>query len=187
VLPLAFQLDGVDVLVIGAGQIGVRKATQLIEAGARVTVISDEILAPLPDGLVRIEKRKYARGDMRGFFLVVSATGDPLVNDVVVEEAKDEHLWLNVVDDPGRSSFYFMALLRQGDVTVAVSTDGAAPALAQEIRALVADALPNNLARVASTLREERRQLHENGNSTENFDWRPRIHELLDTENDGTF
>jgi siroheme synthase-like protein len=185
VLPLAFQLDGVDVLVIGAGQIGARKARQLIEAGARVTVISEEILAPLPEGVARIENRKYARGDMRGFSLVVSATGDPLVNDDVVEEAKTERLWLNVVDDPGRSSFYFMALHRQGEVTVAVSTDGAAPALAQEIRTLIAEALPNNLARVASTLRDERRQHHENGTSTENFDWRPRIQELLNTETDG--
>jgi precorrin-2 dehydrogenase / sirohydrochlorin ferrochelatase len=187
VLPLAFQLDGVDVLVIGAGQIGARKATQLIEAGARVTVISEEILAPLPEGVARIETRKYARGDLHGYFLVVSATGDPLVNDVVVDEAKDERLWLNVVDDPERSSFYFMALHRQGDVTVAVSTAGAAPALAQEVRTLVAQALPSNLDGVASALREERRQLHESGASTENFDWRPRIRELLGTaETDAT-
>jgi siroheme synthase-like protein len=187
VLPLAFQLDGVDVLVIGAGQIGARKATQLIEAGARVTVITEEVLTTLPEGVARIEKRKYARGDLRGFFLVVSATGDPQVNDVVVEEAKAERLWLNVVDDPERSSFYFMALHRQGDVTVAVSTDGAAPALAQEVRNQIAEALPNNLARVASTLREERRELHESGASTESFDWRPRIRQLLDpTETDET-
>jgi siroheme synthase-like protein len=187
VLPLAFQLDGVDVLVIGAGRIGARKATQLIEAGARVTVLSEEILAPLPEGVARIENRTYARGDLHGFFLVVSATGDPLVNDVVVNEARDERVWLNVVDDPERSSFYFMALHRQGDVTVAVSTDGAAPALAQEVRTMIGEALPNNLARVASTLREERRQLHERGDSTENFDWRPRIRELLGTaETDAT-
>jgi precorrin-2 dehydrogenase / sirohydrochlorin ferrochelatase len=181
VLPLAFRLDGVDVLVIGAGRIGVRKAAQLIEGGARVTVISEEILTPLPDEVTRIEKRKYARGDLRGFFLVVSATGDPLVNDLVVEEAKAERLWLNVVDDPERSSFYFMALHRQGDVTVAVSTDGAAPALAREVRTMIAESLPNNLDKVASTLREERRQLHESGTSTEDFDWRPRIRELLDS------
>jgi precorrin-2 dehydrogenase/sirohydrochlorin ferrochelatase len=187
VLPLAFKLDGVEVLVIGAGQIGARKATQLTEAGARVTVISEEVLVPLPEGVTLLEKRRYARGDLRGFFLVVSATGDPLINDVVVEEAREERLWLNVVDDPERSSFYFMALHRHGDVTVAVSTDGAAPALAQAVRTLVAKALPSNLASVASTLREERRQLHESGTSTESFDWRPRIRELLDTaETDGT-
>jgi precorrin-2 dehydrogenase / sirohydrochlorin ferrochelatase len=181
VLPLAFKLEGVDVLVIGAGVIGTRKAAQLIEAGARVTVISEEILSPLPAGVERCEQRRYVRGDLRGFSLVVSATGDPAVNDGVVEEARDERLWLNVVDDPERSSFFFMALHRQGDVTVAVSTAGAAPALAQEVRTLVAKALPNNLASIADTLRHERRRLHDEGVSTEGVDWRPRIRELLAT------
>jgi siroheme synthase (precorrin-2 oxidase/ferrochelatase) len=77
-----------------------------------------------------------------------------------------------------------MALHRQGDVTVAVSTAGAAPALAQELRTLVANALPDNLALVANSLRDERRRLHENGTSTEGVDWRPRIRELL-TAHDG--
>jgi siroheme synthase-like protein len=179
VLPLAFKLTGVEVLVIGAGVIGGRKAAQLIDAGARVTIISEELLSPLPEGVARFEQRRYERGDLRGFSLVVSATGDTTVNDVIVEEAREEHLWLNVVDDPERSSFYFMALHRQGEVTVAVSTAGAAPALAQEVRTLVARALPDNLAEVASTLRDERRQLHDEGTSTEGVDWRPRIRELL--------
>jgi precorrin-2 dehydrogenase / sirohydrochlorin ferrochelatase len=179
VLPLAFKLAGVDVLVIGAGVIGARKVSQLIEAGAKVTVISEEVLSPLPEGVVHLEQRRYVRGDLRGFSLVVSATGDAEANDVVVEEAREERLWLNVVDDPERSSFYFMALHRQGDVTVAVSTSGAAPALAQEIRTLVAGALPDNLESVANALRDERRRLHEDGTSTEGVDWRPRIRELL--------
>jgi siroheme synthase-like protein len=184
VLPLAFKLEGVAVLVIGAGAIGARKAAQLIEAGAQVTVISEDVLSPLPADVVRLERRRYVRGDLRGFSLVVSATGDAAVNDVVVEEAREERLWLNVVDDPERSSFYFMALHRQGDVTVAVSTTGAAPALAQEVRTLVANALPDNLAHVANSLRDERRRLHEEGTSTEGIDWSLRIRELL-KENDG--
>ncbi|HVB51643.1 MAG TPA: bifunctional precorrin-2 dehydrogenase/sirohydrochlorin ferrochelatase [Acidimicrobiales bacterium] len=178
-LPLAFKFDGVPVLVIGAGQIGARKAAQLIEAGAFVTIIAEEFLAPLPDGVAHVEQRRYQRGDLRGFFLVVSATGQPDVNDEVVKEASDERIWLNVVDDPERCSFFFMALHRQGEVTVAVTTEGAAPALAQGIRDLVAERLPTNLADVAVTLREERRAVHENGASTENADWRPRIRELL--------
>lgn len=181
-LPLAFKLAGAEVLVIGAGAIGARKASQLIEAGALVTIISETVLSPLPAGLVRFEPRRYQRGDLRDFSLVVSATGDAEVNDLVVEEAREERRWLNVVDDPERSSFYFMALHRQGDVTVAVSTAGAAPALAQEIRTLVARALPGNLALVANTLRDERRRLHDDGTSTEGRDWRPRIDQLLRTD-----
>jgi siroheme synthase-like protein len=178
-LPLAFSLDGLDVLVLGAGVIGSRKAAQLIDAGARVTVIAEEVRATLPDGVVSVEERAYRPGDLAGFFLVVSATGNTATNDLIVAEAREARLWLNVVDDPERSSFYFMALHRQGDVTVAVSTAGAAPALAQAIRSLVAERLPGNLAEVATTLREERRALHESGATTENLDWRSRIDELL--------
>ncbi|MFY9782912.1 MAG: bifunctional precorrin-2 dehydrogenase/sirohydrochlorin ferrochelatase [Acidimicrobiales bacterium] len=178
-LPLAFKFNDREVLVVGAGQVGIRKVAQLLEAGARVTVIAEEFLAPLPEGLARVEQRRYRRGDLRGFWLVVSATGDGAANDELVEEAEDERVWLNVVDDPERCSFYFMALHRQGEVTVAVTTEGAAPALAQEIRNLAAERLPRNLGEVASTLREERRAVHERGDSTENLDWTSRIRELL--------
>jgi siroheme synthase-like protein len=178
-LPLAFKFEGVSVLVIGAGKVGAYKAGQLIEAGAVVTVISDAVLAPLPAGVARIEEHPYRVGDLEGYWLVVAATGDAVVNDEIVKEATERRMWLNVVDDPERSSFYFMALHRQGDVTVAVTTEGAAPALAQAIRTMAADRLPDNLGDVAATLRAERRALHESGASTENRDWRPRIAELL--------
>jgi siroheme synthase-like protein len=106
--------------------------------------------------------------------------GEGEVNDALVLETGQERIWLNVVDDPGRSSFYFMALHRQGDATAAVTTEGAAPALAQEIRSHVAQRLPGNLAVVATTLRQERRALHERGETTEGLDRRSRIRKLLD-------
>lgn len=178
-LPLAFKLDGLDVLVVGAGVVGARKVAELVAAGARVSVIAEEVRVALPEGVVKVEERPYRSGDLAGFFLVISATGNPDANDLIVEEAREARLWLNVVDDPQRSSFYFMALHRQGDVTVAVSTSGAAPALAQTIRSLVAERLPSNLAEVAITLREERQALHDSGATTENLDWQSRIDELL--------
>jgi siroheme synthase-like protein len=181
-LPLAFKFDSVPVLVVGAGRVAARKAAQLIEAGALVTVIAEALLAPLPEGVVHVEERRFHRGDLRGYLLVVSATGDHVVNDEIVEEAREERVWLNVVDDPERSSFYFMALHRQGEVTVAVTSEGAAPALAQEIRSLAAARLPDNMGDVAATLREERRAVHESGQSTEGLDWRTRIRELLGSD-----
>jgi siroheme synthase-like protein len=181
-LPLAFKFEGLPVLVLGAGRVGVWKAQQLVEAGALVTIVSEALLETPPEGVVLVEERRYRKGDVRGFHLVVSATGDPRVNDEIVEDARQERIWLNVVDDPARSSFYFMALHRQGDVTIAVTTEGAAPALAQEIRTLAAQRLPSNLGEVAATLREERRAVHERGASTEDIDWRQRIRELLGTE-----
>jgi len=179
VLPLALKLRDKDVLVIGAGRVGTGKAALLVEAGARVTMIARDVLAELPRGLSNLEQRDYRDGDLRGYALVVSATGDAAVNDRVVDEARRENVWLNVVDDPGRSDFYFTAVHRDGDVIVSVSTEGASPALAQELRSMIAEGLPDNLADVAQQLRQERADLHATGTSTEGVDWRPRVRELL--------
>ena len=179
-LPLALKLTGKDVLVIGAGRVGTGKAGLLVDAGARVTIITRDVLAELPRGLTSLEEREYRDGDLRGYALVVSATGDAATNDRVVDEARRENIWLNVVDDPQRSDFYFTAVHRAGDVTVSVSTEGASPALAQEVRSMIARSLPDNLADVAQSLRRERDDLHDRGTSTEGIDWRPRIRELLD-------
>ncbi len=178
-LPLALRLTGKDVLVIGAGRIGAGKAGLLVDAGARVTIITRDVLAELPRGLAALEEREYRDGDLRGYALVVSATGDAATNDRVVEEARRENIWLNVVDDPQRSDFYFTAVHRDGDVVVSVSTEGASPALAQEVRSMIAERLPDNLGQVAQALRRERDDFHERGASTEGIDWRPRIRELL--------
>lgn len=182
VLPLALKLTNKEVLVIGAGRIGTGKASLLVEAGARVTMIARDVLAELPKGLTSVERRDYRDGDLRGYALVVSATGDATVNDRIVEEARRENVWLNVVDDPQRSDFYFTAVHRAGDVIVSVSTEGASPALAQELRSMIAERLPDNLAGVAQQLRRERADFHAAGASTEGVDWRPRIRELLGTD-----
>jgi siroheme synthase-like protein len=179
VFPLALKLDGKEVLVLGAGRIGTGKAALLVEAGARVTIVARERLAEVPLGVASFEEREYRDGDLRGFSLVVSATGDSTVNDRVVDEASREGIWLNVVDDPERSDFYFTAVHRDGDVTVSVSTEGSSPALAQELRSLIAKRLPHNLADVARQLRQERADFHASGTSTEGVDWRSRIRELL--------
>lgn len=150
-----------------------------MEEGARVHVIAEAVLAPLPEGLAGLEVRRYRSGDLASYCLVVSATGDREVNDEIVEEARAARRWLNVVDDPARSSFFFMALHREGEVSVAVSTAGASPALARELRDRLAAALPPNVAQSAAALRAERASYHARGESTEGIDWRPRLEELL--------
>ena len=147
-----------------------------------MTIVARDVLVELPRGLESLQQRDYRDGDLRGYALVVSATGDASVNDRVVEEARRENVWLNVVDDPGRSDFYFTAVHRAGDVTVSVSTEGASPALAQELRSMIAERLPDNLADVARRLRHDREEFHATGTSTEGVDWRPRIRELLEAE-----
>lgn len=176
-LPLALDLSGRDVLVVGMGRVGAHKARQLLEAGARVHVISDVLIAPVPDGVASLRVRAYQPGDLRGHYLVVSATANGPVNDQIVAEAKENHVLLNVVDDPPRCSFYFTSLYRDGDVVVSVSSSGASPSLAQWVRRRIQELLPSGLAQVAATLRAERAALHAQGVSTER-DWSERVDEL---------
>jgi precorrin-2 dehydrogenase/sirohydrochlorin ferrochelatase len=187
--PLVADLRGRRVVVIGAGRVGVDKAATLLECGALVTLISDQILAPLPEGLEQVLVRPYEAGDLAGALLVVAATANPTANDAIVREATERGVLVNVVDDLARSNFYFTANYRDGDVLVSVSTAGASPALAQWVRNRVAGVLPSNLAHVARQLRQERAQLHDAGESTERRPWTQRVAELVaqsgDPENSG--
>jgi siroheme synthase-like protein len=178
--PLVVDLKGRHVVVVGAGKVGAHKSAQLVAAGARVTVIADAVLAPLCDGVEEVVMRPYRRGDLCAAFLAVAATGDGDVNDVIVEEARERNILLNVVDDAERSNFYFTAVHRDGDVMVSVSTEGSSPALAQWVRNAVAAALPRNLGVVARRLRAERAALHARGASSENRPWAARVEALID-------
>lgn len=182
--PVVIDLRNKRVVVIGAGGVGVHKMKQLIEAGAYVVVISEAVLSSLPVGVGEFHHRRYAYGDLEGAFMVVTATGDPIVNDIVVAEANERNILLNSVDDLSRCNFYFTANHRDGDVLVSVSSSGASPALAQWVRSTIVKALPRNLASVAATLRQERQALHAEGKSTENLPWMERVTQLISDTSD---
>ncbi len=120
---------------MGGGEIALRKAGSLREAGARVTVI-----APDPDpGLqemdgVEIIRRAYRRGDLAGFALVFAATGDHSVNWAVAEEAASGGILCNVVDDPKACSFIVPSVVRRDSLLIAITTCGKSPALSKKIR-----------------------------------------------------
>ncbi|MGC1419160.1 MAG: bifunctional precorrin-2 dehydrogenase/sirohydrochlorin ferrochelatase [Acidimicrobiales bacterium] len=181
-LPLIVDLAERPVVVIGAGRVSAQKVALLLAARARVTIIATELRAPVSDAVESLLLRPYEHGDLKGAFLAVAATGDPLVDDRIVAEAQERGMLLNVVDDAARSNFYFTAAHRDGDVVVSVSTEGSSPALAQWVRNLVATALPKNLAAVARRLRAERDALHASGKSTENLAWMQRVEELVREE-----
>lgn len=183
-LPLVFDLRDRDVLVLGMGRIGAHKARQLLEAGARVHVITEHCLVDPPEGLASLQLRPYAPGDLEGMWFVVSATANAAVNDHVVAEATERRVFYNVVDDLERCAFYFAALHRQGDVIVAVSSSGASPSLAQWTRDRIARTLPTGLDKVATALRAERDSLHAAGESTER-DWSARVCYNLEVLTDG--
>ena len=170
--PVSLVVAGKRCVVVGGGTVAARKATGLVDAGARVTVvapaISDEIRA-LP---VELVERPYAPGDLDGAWLAIAATNDPEVNRQVHAAGEEARVWVNAADDPEACAFTLPAVLRRGPVTVAVSTGGHSPALAGWLRDQVAGLLGPEIAMLAELLSEARDELQAAGRSTENLDWR---------------
>lgn len=147
--PLFLKLAGRDVLVVGAGPIGTSKARSLLEAGARVTVVAPEAQPEVRElaaaGALVLHARAFADADVDGAWLVVAAA-TPDVNRAVASASEARRTFVLAVDDPTSASAYGAGVVRRGGVTVAVSTDGRAPALAGLLREALEAVLPDELA-----------------------------------------
>jgi len=133
--PVMLQLEGRLCVVVGGGPVALRKARGLREAGARVRLVAADVSAPAEelDGM-EVSVRSYRDGDLSGAFLAFAATGDREVNAAVVREARRCGILVGVADAPAEGDFALPALLRRGDLAVAVATGGRSPALAALVR-----------------------------------------------------
>lgn len=135
---LLANLGAVRTIVIGGGMVAQGKVTQMVEAGAQITLISPELTPQLAElaasGAIEYVPRAYQTGDLEGAFIVIGATDDRATNVAIWEEATARHILCNVVDDPPHCNFYAVSVVRQGDLTIGISTNGVAPALANRIR-----------------------------------------------------
>jgi uroporphyrin-III C-methyltransferase/precorrin-2 dehydrogenase/sirohydrochlorin ferrochelatase len=150
--PLALGLAGRRAVVVGGGQVALRRTAALLEAGALVTVIAPEVLGELAGLDVTVRRRRYSDGDLAGAWLAHAATSDPAVNAAVAAEAERERVWCVRADDAQASPAWVPATARHGDVTVAV-TAGGDPRRAARLRAAIALAL----AEGALPVRRQRR------------------------------
>ncbi|HEV2685503.1 MAG TPA: bifunctional precorrin-2 dehydrogenase/sirohydrochlorin ferrochelatase [Actinomycetota bacterium] len=136
--PAILMLDGRLGVVIGGGAVGERKVRTLLEAGAKVKVITD-VATPRLEKLAEQDKielhvRPYQRGDLKGAAVVIASTDDRDVNQAIYEESLDEGVPVNVVDDPPHCTFIAPSIVRRGDLMIAISTGGTNPAMAVRIR-----------------------------------------------------
>ena len=174
------DVAGRAVLVVGGGRVASRKAAALVEAGAKLTCVAPLIGEEMRALGVEIQSRPYRRGEVAdGYWLVFVATDDPVVQREVFDDGVAHRVWVNAADDPENCSFILPAVHRDGPVVVAVSTSGAAPALASWLRDRLAGALPADVARLAEELAARRAQVQAAGRSTEEIDWRPIIEALV--------
>jgi precorrin-2 dehydrogenase / sirohydrochlorin ferrochelatase len=136
--PIFLKLEGRKCLVVGAGKIGESKIRSLLVSRANVHVVAPwatpTVTAWDRAGVLQWSAREFQLSDLDGVFLVVAATSISSVNDVVYREAQARGALCNVVDVPERCDFYYPAVVRRGDLQVAISTGGRSPALAQKLR-----------------------------------------------------
>ncbi|HET9803364.1 MAG TPA: bifunctional precorrin-2 dehydrogenase/sirohydrochlorin ferrochelatase [Candidatus Acidoferrum sp.] len=136
--PMFVKLAGRRVVVVGGGEIAASKMDGLLQAEAKVVVVSPVVNAQVA-GLVRERKiewlpKEFSVEDLVGAFLVIAATSVPSVNESVYRAADSCGLLCNAVDDIENCHFYYGSVVQRGDLQIAISTNGKSPALAQRLR-----------------------------------------------------
>jgi len=136
--PMFMKLAGKQCLVVGAGKVGEPKIGGLIDTGARIHVVaitaSDQVREWAGAGKVELELRPFSPSDLDGKFLAVVATASRSLNELVYREAQQRGVLCNVVDVPELCDFFYPAVVRRGDLQIAISTAGQSPSLAQKLR-----------------------------------------------------
>jgi len=136
--PMFLKLEGRNCLVLGAGSVGEQKIRSLLDCGGQVRVVAPSASAAVREwaeaGALTWVQRPFESADLDGVFLVVAATSSVDVNHAIYHEAQTRGILCNVVDDPPHCDFYYPAVVRRGQLQIAISTAGLSPALAQRIR-----------------------------------------------------
>jgi len=132
------KLTGRQCLVVGAGRVGEPKIGGLIDTGAQIRVVAIEATQTVREwartGKIELELRVFSANDLDGAFLAIVATASRSLNELVDREAQRRGVLCNVVDVPDYCDFFYPAVVRRGDLQIAISTSGQSPSLAQKLR-----------------------------------------------------
>lgn len=168
--PFFMELEGARGVIVGGGKVAARKVEKLLPFGPKLTVIAPEMdgrIVQLDKMLKRrtgeraallLECRKADEQDLEGAAFVIAATDEEAVNGWVSEYCKEKKIPVNVVDDREKCTFFFPALVKDGPLTVGISTDGKSPAAASYVRKEIEHKLPEGLGstiELLGMLREE--------------------------------
>jgi len=182
--PIFLKLDGRRVLVVGAGTVAEGKIRGLLEAGASIQVVAPgavfQIQKWASEGVVEWKARDFQPSDLDQVSLVIAATSFPEVNAQVFKEAQARKVLCNAVDDPENCDFYYPAVVRRGDLQIAISTNGRSPALAQRLRQELEEQFGPEYEEWVDELGRVRDQL-----TVQNLDTEPRrklLHQLAGRE-----
>src|SRR3990172_7396816 len=158
--PILLNIHDKKCLVVGGGNVAWRKVCSLKEAAARVTVVSPEFCLEMgkETGIERIQQ-KYEEGFLNGAWVVIASTDDEEVNKKIYYDAAKKGILVNVIDRPEFCSFIVPATINRGDLSISISTGGASPALARNIRESLEKQFGDEYSEFAKLLSETRRKI----------------------------
>lgn len=155
--PIFLEMRGRRVVLVGAGAVALRKAQILLEAGARVVIVAENV-DPAIELLCRENKQAelikapYSKEYLTGATLAIAATNNRQVNQQIYHDCQNCDVLCNVVDDPAICDFFAPAVLKRGDLQIAISTEGVCPAYAGHIRKKLDDMFTETHARFLAEL-----------------------------------
>ena len=172
--PVMLDVRGRLAIVVGGDRVAAEKAAALSASGAKVSVINpafcDELLMQAEYKRVTLRRKAYEPGDLEGAFVVVAATNDAQLVEAIWTETQKSGQLVNIVDIPERCSFIMPSILRRGQLTIAVSTEGASPGLAKRIRQNLEEIFPLAYGPYLRLAALARTHLRKNGVSYERRD-----------------
>ena len=182
--PVYLNLAGKRCVILGGGTIAQGKLAALRDAGADITLISPQctegIKRAAQRGQITLIQREYRPGDLEDAFIAVAATNVWHVNRQIYEEAEKRGVLLNVVDDPELCMFTAPSLLKRGDLTVAISTNGRSPAMARKVREDLEERFPKNYGDLVTAAAEARDALREEGRQIAGEVWNAALGPVID-------
>jgi siroheme synthase-like protein len=164
--PIFLKLENLKLLIVGGGAIGLEKLQTVIKnsPGTPVTLvatwISDEVKALARDynNILLIEK-PYAVADLEDKDLVIVATNDRSLSEIIKKDTKQKRILTNVADKPDLCDFYLGSVVKKGDLKIAISTNGKSPTMAKRIREFLENSLPDSMQNVLNNLNAIRNQV----------------------------
>ncbi|MCK9503003.1 MAG: siroheme synthase CysG [Porticoccaceae bacterium] len=175
-LPLFHDVRGRRCLVVGGGEIALRKVRPLLEAGGRVLIVAPQVCQALETmaeaGDIQLVRRAFHPNDLTGAVLVICATDDSRVNEDASRWCRERNIPVNVVDNPALCSVIFPSIIDRSPVQIAISTGGSAPVLARLLRGKIESLIPagfGKLAALANRFRPRVKQAIEGENGRRKF------------------
>lgn len=174
------KIEHRPILVVGGGKVAEQKTNGLLEVRADITVIAREVSPAIEklagEGRIHLRRREFRDGDADGFYLVIGATDDRIAQEKIFSEAQSKEIPVNIVDVPELCTFYLSSVFQQGDLKIAISTNGKSPTLGKIIRDKIRDEFSEGFPELLEKLGDLRPDVQK---TFPDFESRKKLHEKI--------